>query len=68
MRKMKDEETKLLDELRLFVQVYASVRENLNDPKMEEINNAVILPIIKLGNDLLNLFGEIDSIINQLEN
>lgn len=61
-------EKDILMAIREFSQVYQIYQDNFNDPKLEDVKNAVVIPVAQIGQNLLHVFDEMEPIIKALKN
>lgn len=61
-------EKDILMAIREFSQVYQTYQDNFNDPKLEDVKNAVVIPVAQIGQNLLHVFDEMEPTIKALRN
>lgn len=51
-----------------FSQVYQTYQDNFNDPKLEDVRDAVVIPVAQIGQNLLHVFDEMEITVRYLKN
>lgn len=67
MRNIHNDEVEIMGAIHEFAQIYQTYQENFDDPKLEEIRNCVVIPIAQIGQNLLNVFDEMEQHIRSLK-
>lgn len=68
MGNLHNTEKDILTAIREFSQVYQTYQDNLNDPKLEDVRDAVVIPIAQIGQNLLHVFDEMEPTMRSLKN
>ena len=68
MDNLHNTEKDILMAIHEFSQVYGTYQDNFNDSKLEDVRNAVVIPIAQIGQNLLRAFDEMELIIRNLKN
>lgn len=68
MGNLHNTEKDILTAIQEFSQVYQAYQDNLNDPKLEDVKDAVVIPIAQIGQNLLHVFDEMEPAIRNLKN
>lgn len=66
---MKDLRTIELESLTSFQKVFSEIKSNENridSIKLQEIETVFVFPLVNQVNELLNYYGELNSLVNQL--
>ena len=67
MGNLHNSEKDVLSAIHEFSKVYQKYQDNLNDPKLEDVKNSVVIPVAQIGQRLLNVFDEMEPTIKSLK-
>ncbi|MCM1541019.1 MAG: hypothetical protein NC121_07140 [Blautia sp.] len=67
MGNIHNDEVDIIGAIREFSQVYQTYQDNLNDPKLEDIRNTVVIPVAQIGQNLLQAFDSMEPMIKNLK-
>jgi len=47
--------------------VYQTYQDNLNDPKLEDVRNSIVIPVAQTGQNLLRTFDRLETVVRELK-